>query len=226
MPTTPVPELSRLSLGSSMSPPARQRGRVSRAQPKGDVSSSEEESDPGSSASEDDDESPYIRSPSKLTYKIDGLEPKVQSAVRDSFKDPPEMTLQKCGQRGDVYAFQMTELVYRSIRIGSPESGLSSPQCSCEAASPCKHVLWLMDRLAKQTLYGHEPSAPLNLTPHGYAEEMGHPFQDISRFHLDILAESLHCELTPQDSDDDDDFRAQEAHELLVRALQAVERNP
>lgn len=218
MPTTPVSELSRLSIGSSMSPPARQRGRVSRAQPKEDVSSSEEESEPGSSASDDDDdESPYIRSPSKLTYKIDDLKPEVQSTVRDAFRDPPEMTLQMCGQRGDVYAFQMTELVYQSIRIGSADSEHPSPRCSCGAASPCKHVLWLMDRLAQQTLYDHEPGVPLNLTPHGYPEEMGHPFEDISRFHLDLLADSLHCELTPQDSDDDD-YRAQEAHELLASA--------
>ena len=200
-----------------MSPLARQRGRASRTQRKEEVSSSEE-SGTGSSASEDDDddESPYIRSPSKLVYKIDGLEPDVQSAVRDAFGDPPDMTLQVCGRRGDVYAFQMTELVYQSIRIGSPDSGIPIPQCTCGEKAPCKHVLWLMDRLAKQTLYAHDPNEPLNLTPGGYAEEMGHPFRDISKFHLDILADSLHCELTPQDSDDDDDLRAQEAHELLA----------
>ncbi|KAL2108345.1 hypothetical protein VUR80DRAFT_3947 [Thermomyces stellatus] len=197
-----------------MSPPARHRSRISRTQHKEEVSSSEE-SDSESSASEDD-ESPYVRSPSKLTYNIGDLDPETQSTVRDAFGDPPDMTLQVCGQRGNVYAFQMTELVYQSIRIGSPDSSLPVPQCTCGAASPCKHVLWLMDQLAKQTLYDYDADVPLNLTSHGYPEEMGHPFENISRFHLDLLADSLHCELTPQDSDDEDDLRAQEAHELLA----------
>lgn len=199
-----------------MSPPARQRGRASRTRQKEEVSSSEE-SESESSVSEDDDESPYIRSPSKLTYNIDGLHPRSQATARDAFGDPPEMTLQVCGKRGDVYVFQMTELVNQSIRIRTPKSNSLSPECSCGAESPCKHVLWLMDRLAKQTLYDQDPNVPLTLTPHGYPREMGHPFEDIEKFHLDLLADSLRCELTPQDSDDDDeDLRAQEAHELLA----------
>lgn len=224
MPTTPISELSRLSIGSSMSPPARQRGRASRTQQREDVSSSEESESDSSASEEEGEESPYIRSPSKLTYNIDGLDLEGQATARDAFGDPPQMTLQVCGQRGNVYAFQMTELVNQSIRISSPDSPSPSLQCSCGAASPCKHVLWLMDRLAKQTLYDQDPDVPLNLTPHGYPREMGHPFEDISRFHLDLLADSLHCELkNPEDSDsdsddddDDDGLRAREAHELLA----------
>lgn len=205
-----------------MSPPARQRGRSSRAQPRGDVSSSEEETDSGSSAPEDEDEDEdptFVRSPSKLTYRIDGLEPEVRSAVRDTFREPPIMTLQVCRQRGNVYAFQMTELVYQSIRIGSPNGSLPSPQCSCgQTSPPCRHVLWLMDRLAKETLYDRSSDAPLNLTPHGYPEEIGHPFHDISKFHLDLLADSLHCDVTDGDGDgdEDEDHRALEARELLA----------
>src|SRR3546814_12264201 len=48
-----------------------------------------------------------------LTYKIGGLQPEVQSAVRDAFEDPPKITLQYCRLKDDVYAFQMTELVPR-----------------------------------------------------------------------------------------------------------------
>ena len=199
-----------------MSAPVRHRTRGSRAQPKEEASSSEEESESGSSASEDDDESPCVQSPSKLTYNIHGLDREAQSKVRDAFRDPPEMTLQVCGQRGNVYAFQMTELVNQSIRIGSPDGSLPFPQCSCGESSPCRHVLWLMDKLTKETMYDHEPDVPLKLTPHGYPEEIGHPFQDISKFHLDLLADSLHCELTPQDSDSESDSRAEDAHNLLA----------
>ncbi|SPN96752.1 uncharacterized protein DNG_00272 [Cephalotrichum gorgonifer] len=232
MPTTPVAELRQLSLSGSMSPPPRPRGSSSRGQPKGDVSSSDEESDSGSSSPEDDEEPTVIRSPSKLMYRIDGLEPNTRAAVRDAFREPPNMALHFCVQRDNLYAFQMTELVYHTIRITPAGSARPYPQCSCRNTSPpCRHVLWLMDRLVKQTGYNRDPNAPLNLTPHGYPEEIGHPFQDISNFHLDLLADSLHCELTPtpgsqdDESDDDDEeeggdlsdsYRVQEARELLA----------
>jgi len=77
-----------------------------------------------------------------------------------------------------------------------------------------------MDQLSKQTLYNHDSDTPLTLTPAGYPAEIGHPFNDISNFHLDLLAESLHCEVVDDtDSDDEDDlndYRVLEARELLA----------
>lgn len=173
-------------------------------------------------SSSDESQVTVIRAPSRLTYKIDGLPEETQAAVRDAFREPPRIALQCCGIRDKMYAFQMTELKTMSIRIGSPDSNFPVPKCSCgKVDPPCRHVLWLLDQVVKHTQYGHNPHEPLTLKPEGYAEEMGDPFQDISTFHLNILADSLHCEVLTPDSDDHDDeapnpHRVQEARELLA----------
>ncbi|KAK1724611.1 uncharacterized protein BDZ83DRAFT_578425 [Colletotrichum acutatum] len=173
----------------------------------GGPSSSEPESDSDSSLVDDDDHS-VIRSPSKLVYKLDMLSHDARLRVREAFKDPPRLSLQYCRLRDDVYAFQMTELVPRSIRIGSPDSPFATPRCSCreqqqKAGSPCKHLLWLLDQLVKQTLYDHDPTSPLTMTADGYPEEIGDPFSDISAFHLDVLADGLRCDVVTPDSEED-----------------------
>ncbi|PKS06556.1 hypothetical protein jhhlp_007304 [Lomentospora prolificans] len=224
MPSTPTSELSQLSLGSSMPPTARRRSYASsRGQAREDVSSSEDESDSGTSmmGGDSDEEDPFlIRSPNRLTYKLNGLHPDVRSVARDTFQDPPKITLQYCRLQNNVYAFQMTELVHQSIRIGPPNSDQPHPHCSCnKTAVPCRHVFWLMDQLTKQTLYDHDVDAPLTLTPHGYPAEIGHPFDDISNFHLDLLAESLHCDMGEVDSDEEtriNEHRVLEVRELLA----------
>ncbi|KAK1691650.1 SWIM zinc finger protein [Colletotrichum godetiae] len=188
----------------------------------GGTSSSEPESDSDSSLVDDDDHS-VIRSPSKLVYKVDSLSPDARLRVREAFKDPPRLSLQYCRLRDDVYAFQMTELVPRSIRIGSPDSPFATPRCSCreqqqKAGPPCKHLLWLLDQLVKQTLYDHDPTSPLTMTADGYPEEIGDPFSDISAFHLDVLADGLRCDVVTPDSEEDsehtdsDDEAEEEEH--------------
>ncbi|KAF3344870.1 Protein TOXD [Verticillium dahliae VDG2] len=197
-----------------------------------DISEIESSSDPegDSEDSSAEDETPTIvRSPTKLTYKIDRLSDETRSTVREAFKDPPRLSLQYCRLQDDTYAFQMTEMVPRSIRIGSSESKFPTPRCSCgKQNGPCKHLLWLLDQLVKQTLYDQDPASPLTMTSKGFAEEVGDPFSSISDFHLDVLADSLRCRVVHPDSgndddddDDDDDedldpSRVQEARELLA----------
>ncbi|KAF3358143.1 hypothetical protein VdG1_02920 [Verticillium dahliae VDG1] len=197
-----------------------------------DISEIESSSDPerDSEDSSAEDETPTIvRSPTKLTYKIDRLSDETRSTVREAFKDPPRLSLQYCRLQDDTYAFQMTEMVPRSIRIGSSESKFPTPRCSCgKQNGPCKHLLWLLDQLVKQTLYDQDPASPLTMTSKGFAEEFGDPFSSISDFHLDVLADSLRCRVVHPDSgndddddDDDDDedldpSRVQEARELLA----------
>ncbi|PNH54001.1 hypothetical protein VD0003_g3449 [Verticillium dahliae] len=197
-----------------------------------DISEIESSSDPegDSEDSSAEDETPTIvRSPTKLTYKIDRLSDEPRSTVREAFKDPPRLSLQYCRLQDDTYAFQMTEMVPRSIRIGSSESKFPTPRCSCgKQNGPCKHLLWLLDQLVKQTLYDQDPASPLTMTSKGFAEEVGDPFSSISDFHLDVLADSLRCRVVHPDSgndddddDDDDDedldpSRVQEARELLA----------
>ncbi|KAF5006615.1 hypothetical protein FDECE_7010 [Fusarium decemcellulare] len=224
----PVSRFSKLSL-ESMRPETRSRARAeslaSQQQPYNDESSSDSALDSDSSdldddSSEyDDDEPSVVRSPTRLTYLVDHLPEATQDVVRDTFKEPPKIALQKCRRIDDTYAFQMTELVTRSIRIRAPEDGVSNLSCSCQHdKEPCQHLLWLLDQIVKQTLYDQDLSKPLKMNQHGYAEEMGDPFQKISNHHLDILADGLHCRTVTPDSEyanEPDVHRAQEAREIL-----------
>ncbi|KAJ4271891.1 hypothetical protein NW762_000600 [Fusarium torreyae] len=190
-----------------------------------DESSSESETDSDSSEFQDDrsdfdDEEPaVIRSPTKLTYLVDHLPENTQSMVRDTFKEPPKIALEKCRRIDDTYAFQMTELVTRSVRIRAQEDGTSNLSCSCQNdEQPCQHLLWLLDQIVKQTLYENDLSQPLRMNTTGYAEELGDPFKNISKYRLEVLANGLHCHLVTPDSEYDnepDTFRAQEAREIL-----------
>ncbi|KPM38963.1 hypothetical protein AK830_g7606 [Neonectria ditissima] len=182
-------------------------------------SSSESESD-SDDASDFEDESPaVVRSPSKLAYLIDHLPVSTQNAVRDAFKEPPRIALQKCRLINDTYAFQMTELVTRSIRIRASGDGTSQLSCSCgHDDEPCEHLLWLLDQIVKQTVYDQDAAKPLKMTNRGFPREMGDPFQNIARHHLDLLADGIHCQVVTPDSEYDnelDPYRAEEARELL-----------
>ncbi|KAH7170961.1 hypothetical protein EDB81DRAFT_636919 [Dactylonectria macrodidyma] len=181
--------------------------------------SSESESD--SDVSEFEDESlAVIRSPSKLTYLIDHLPKSTQDAVRDAFMEPPRIALQKCRRIDNTYAFQMTEVVTRSIRIRAPEDGASQLSCSCgQREEPCEHLIWLLDQVVKQTVYDQDTAQPLKMTNGGYPKEMGDPFQSIASHHLDLLADGIHCQIIDPDSEYDNEldlYRTQEARELLA----------
>ncbi|KAM0329926.1 hypothetical protein ACHAQA_004092 [Verticillium albo-atrum] len=227
--SAPVSKFSKLSLENMTSTPRSQPPQLPL-----DSSESESSSDPESDSDDStaEDETPtVVRSPTKLAYKLDKLSDEARSTVREAFKDPPKLSLQYCRLQDNTYAFQMTEMVPRSIRIGSVGSKFPTPRCSCgKQNGPCKHLLWLLDQLVKQTLYDHDPTSPLTMTSKGFAEEVGDPFSSISDFHLDVLADSLRCQVVHPDSGDDDDddegdtdgeddlnmSRVQEARELLA----------
>uniref|UniRef100_L2G0C4 Swim zinc finger family protein n=1 Tax=Colletotrichum fructicola (strain Nara gc5) TaxID=1213859 RepID=L2G0C4_COLFN len=159
-------------------------------------SSSESESESGSSSddamSEDDDddngegdEPDVVTSPSKLSYRLDRLSPEDRKRVRKTFKKPPQLSLKLCLLHDNHY--------------GATDS---------RDGLPCKHLIWLLDQVVKQTLYDHDPSSPLTMTPGGFPEEIGDPYNDISAFHSDVLADGLHVFNpdfgTGDDSDDSD----------------------
>ncbi|KAK3180200.1 hypothetical protein K4F52_008399 [Lecanicillium sp. MT-2017a] len=180
----------------------------------------------------DDDGSPkLVQSPTRLTYRLDELPEKTQFAVRDVFSEPPKIAIEHCRQLEDTYAFQMTELVTHSVRIRPSDSGRARLSCSCDKDSnekePCGHLLWLLDQLLKQTLYNHDHDEPLTMTRSGYAAEMGDPFQSIDKYHLNILANGLHCPVVGSASVDDDEAidveRVEESRELLSSLYSADE---
>lgn len=169
----------------------------------------------------DDEPVAFAKSPAKLVYTLDQLPARIRDAVRDVFMEPPNIALQQCLRIDDTYAFQMTELVTRSIRIRAPESGPDSLSCTCgEREVPCRHLIWLLDQVAEQTLYDRVGGSPLTMTTAGYAQEMGDPFESISQHHLDVLADGLHCRFLDANScfDDADEpcpHRVLESRELL-----------
>jgi hypothetical protein len=176
-----------------------------------------------SEMSDDDDElSVIVQSPTKLSYNVDHLPEKAQDAVRKVFDEPPTIALQQCRLIDDTYAFQMTELVTQSIRIRASGDGSSSHlTCSCGHGGddePCSHLLWLLDRLAKQMLYDYDYKTPLTMTGDGFAQELGDPFTAISEHHLDVLSDGLHCQVVDPEAISEDDmtsYRVQESRELL-----------
>ncbi|TFB04676.1 hypothetical protein CCMA1212_002650 [Trichoderma ghanense] len=188
-------------------------------------------SDPESCTDESEDEdelSMVVQSPAKLAYNIHHLPEKEQDAVRDVFGEPPAIALQQCRLIDDTYAFQMTELVTRSVRIRATGEGASRITCSCgrdesdgNALEPCSHLFWLLDRLTKQMVYDYDAKTPLTMTRAGSAEELGDPFTAIAEHHLDVLSSGLHCQVIDPESiyggeDELAAHRVQESRELLA----------
>ncbi|KAF7553283.1 hypothetical protein G7046_g7144 [Stylonectria norvegica] len=220
--SAPASRFSKLSINNMPPPESRSMSRPEASHHRPEEESSSSESDPESDNSDVDDEEEIpakVRSPTKLTYLVDHLPEATQTAVREAFMEPPRIALQKCRLINNTYAFQMTEMVTRSIRIRAPENGSSHLSCSCgESQEPCEHLLWLLDQILQQTLYDRDQDKPLKMTPGGFAQEMGDPFQNIAKYHLDILADGIHCQVaTPETEyhDEIDPYRAQESRELL-----------
>ena len=135
------------------------------------VADSENDSD---SDEEEYDEDDVYRSPyTKLAYNVEKLNEDTKGLIGDLFRSPPreetpQIVLELCGitPGGDTYAFQMKEIVRRTIRIGSPNSKFPSPHCSCTESGgpePCRHLLWLMDQITSLTVYEHNPEDELVL---------------------------------------------------------------
>lgn len=182
---------------------------------------------------EDEEEDGPVRSPlTDLFYNIDNLDDETQELVRELFREPapdetPPMVIEWCGISNDpdVYAFQLQEVVPRTIRIGSLTSRIPRPSCNCtgNASTPCRHLVWLMDQIAKQTLHDHHPDVPLVLDgATAFPRELGagglgqDAYSNIAAFHIDILANTLHCGAGPPVAGRPNLHRVREAREILA----------
>ncbi|KAK3328838.1 hypothetical protein B0H66DRAFT_2687 [Apodospora peruviana] len=235
MSVSPTTALSRLSLDcapTSNPQPESHMHPLHRSVSAQDSSQDSDESD----WDEDEDTRDVVCSPTGLKYNIAHLSPKTQKVVRELFNEtsidtPPQISLELCGikeadaENDDVfYAFQMHEVVPCSVRIGSRHSTrFSTPRCECPDARyrderPCKHLVWLFDKISKQTLFDHDPESELTLSESGYAQELGDPFQQISEIRLDVLADSLHCDISAPNCDTAPPNRARvkEAREMVA----------
>ncbi|KAL2198955.1 hypothetical protein P885DRAFT_31995 [Corynascus similis CBS 632.67] len=220
MSVSPSTRMSRLSLECTSATP-RTQGRMQAVRTGAPMSDSEHSSDTSDWEMEGDEEeegTDIVPSPTGFKYNISRLSPEARQVVRGLFnqtraKEPPQISLELCGIReedsegsGVFYAFQMHEVVPCSVRIGARDSArFSTPRCECpdaryRRASPCKHLIWLFDRISKQALFDHDPDSELTLTEFGYPEELGDPFDQISQIGLDILADDLRCDASEPDS--------------------------
>jgi len=187
------------------------------------MSGSDHPSDSSDWDAEDDDDdegTDVVSAPTGLKYNLSRLSPRTRQVAKGLFSqtasnDSPQISLELCGIReegpggdgGLFYAFQMHEVVPCSVRIGARDSArFSAPRCECPDARyrhvrPCKHLIWLFDKISKQALFDHDPEAELTLTEMGYPEELGDPHDQISQLGLGILADSLRCDTSEPDSD-------------------------
>ncbi|KAK1755155.1 hypothetical protein QBC47DRAFT_210736 [Echria macrotheca] len=238
MSRSPPLHLSKLSLQSTPSPAAQSGSPMQQPSLKSrpEYGSDDDESD----WEDEDDNGDTVTSPTGLRYKIGHLARSTQRVVRGLFNDqePPQIYLESCGIKEEedspdspiFYAFQMHEVVPCSVRIGSRESTRwSMPRCTCPDATyhgqrPCKHLVWLFDRISKQALLSQSPSSEFTLGELGYPEELGDPYRRISELRLDILADGLHTDMTSRNGDTASPSKARirEAREM-VAALAGVQ---
>lgn len=222
--TTPSFSTSSQLLASyPMSPPTARFSQLSldkmppttRLQSRGQQQEGEEELRSGSeveSEFEDDDPSAVIVSPSKLTYSLNELDEDTRDTVIDTFCDPPQMALKAYASRGQYVVFQVAEMLPCWIQAGAEDSPLYAvPTCGCGSNErPCRHLIWLFDQLSSQMLTNEGQT--LTMTREGYAAELGNPFSRISDFHIDMLADGLHCNPSSGPSP----RRIQETREILA----------
>ncbi|XDG07149.1 hypothetical protein ABKA04_006764 [Annulohypoxylon sp. FPYF3050] len=204
----PTERFKKLSL-ESMPPTTRLQSQRLRVED----SSSESETEPDF----DFDDDGYMTSPSDLRYSLDLLDDETRDNVTRAVEDPSQFVLRGC-QAGDGRClFLITEPVEYTIRTGVEESGYGIPSCTCESGergeSPCRHILWLFDQITSQVLGVQR--TPFTLSHHGFPTELGNPYDAISNFHLDMLADSLHCDVFGQ-SPDPNPRRVQETREILA----------
>ncbi|KAI2470014.1 hypothetical protein F4781DRAFT_430751 [Annulohypoxylon bovei var. microspora] len=204
----PTERFKKLSL-ESMPPVTRLQSQRLQAED----SSSESETEPDF----DFDDDGYMTSPSNLRYSLDLLDEETRDNVTRAIEVPSQFMLRGC-QAGDQRClFLVTEPVEYTIRTGTEQSGYGIPSCTCESGergeSPCRHILWLFDQITSQVLGVQRD--PFILSQHGFPTELGNPYDAISDFHLDMLADSLHCDVINQ-SAYPNPRRVQETREILA----------
>ncbi|OTB02123.1 hypothetical protein M426DRAFT_62868 [Hypoxylon sp. CI-4A] len=186
-----------------------------RQQQQQQVDDSSSKSDPELDFDIDDDG--YMVSPSNLRYSLDLLDEETRDNVTRAVEVPPQFVLRGCQAGDERCLFLITEPVEYTIRTGSDSSGYGIPSCTCESSergeSPCRHILWLFDQITSQILGVQR--GPFILTQHGYPTGLGNPYDAISDFHLDMLADSLHCDVVGQ-SADLNPRRVRETREILA----------
>jgi hypothetical protein len=212
MSPSPTERFSQLSI-ESMPPTTRSQSRTQQ-----DDSSTE--SDDKSVHSDHADN--CLRFPSELTYSLENLDSDLRQHVIDAVEELPQIVLQECVARDEHVMFQVSELMRFRIRTESKSSDRATPTCSCGDESPgrtpCRHILWLFDQITSQIFDNR--GEVLTLNSQGYSDLLANPYEMITDYHLDILADDLHSRVLKTASGAEDALynprRVQEVREILA----------
>ncbi|KAI0482336.1 hypothetical protein GGR56DRAFT_182046 [Xylariaceae sp. FL0804] len=219
--SSPSEPFSRLSLGS-MPPNTRSQSRLhpehQAEQPEGE----ESESDDGF---EVDEAAGIATFPSGLKYSLDHLAHDTRKSVMKSIEPSSKLVLRTCQSRGEDYLFLLSETIEFNVRMGTSKSRFALPSCSCHnedvnrslQQGPCRHTLWLCDQITSQMRPRSETSAtPYALGRNGFPENLGNMCDNIPDFKLDVLADSLRCDVHDGQWASPSPRRVQTAREILA----------
>ncbi|KAI1341510.1 hypothetical protein F5Y15DRAFT_358483 [Xylariaceae sp. FL0016] len=219
----PTEKFSQLSIGSTsggMSASAATRSAS--------VAASESEESGEHNYQPDDDsfdfdfdynkENDTVTFPSGLVYSLAKLDRVTRDAILESGNVSSKLVLRHCGSRADDYIFEISELVEYTVRTGRGKSPYTTPSCSCRQVEgqtsqqlPCRHTLWLSDRITSQMI-PHSDS-PIVMGLDGYPRGM---CDEVPNFKFDVLADSLQCDISVDGVPTLSPRRVQTAREILA----------
>ncbi|KAJ2986526.1 hypothetical protein NUW58_g4985 [Xylaria curta] len=158
---------------------------------------------------------------SGMRYSVHGLDTGTREAVVKALGTSSKLSLRGCSPRGQGYVFLVTETIEHHVRAPYASGPYDGPSCSCRQEEmsvglqhPCRHTLWLCDQILSQLV--PLPGDPYTWRIDGYTTKHGNVCDFIPDFHLDVLADSLHCEIMAGESLKPRPHRVQTAREILA----------
>ncbi|KAI1431148.1 hypothetical protein GGR50DRAFT_681098 [Xylaria sp. CBS 124048] len=164
--------------------------------------------------------------PSGMRYSVHGLDMGTRDAVIKALGPSSKLTLRGCSPRGQEYVFLVSETIDYHVRAPCGNDPYRSiydgPSCSCQQDErsiglqqhPCRHTLWLCDQVLSQMVPLPEDSYTWAID--GYTVEHGNVCDYISDYHLDVLADSLRCDIMTGETLKTRPRRIQTAREILA----------
>ncbi|KAI1828492.1 hypothetical protein F4861DRAFT_3207 [Xylaria intraflava] len=163
--------------------------------------------------------------PSGMRYSVNALDIGTRDAVIKALSPSSKLTLRGCSPRGEEYVFLLSETKEYHVRAprgsGPYYSSYDGPSCSCRQDErsvglqhPCRHTLWLCDQILSQMV--PLPRDFYTWAIDGYTAEHGNVCDYISDYHLDVLADSLRCDIMAGEPSKTRLRRIQTAREILA----------
>ncbi|KAI2628899.1 hypothetical protein GGS21DRAFT_526491 [Xylaria nigripes] len=162
--------------------------------------------------------------PSGMRYSVRDLDSRTRDAVVQALSPSSKLAIHGFSPRGQGYVFLLSETVEYHVTTptsdphGSPYHG---PRCSCQQGEerddrqlPCRHTLWLCDQVLSQM--APLPEDYYTWTTDGYTAEHGNVCDRIPDYQLDVLADSLQCDIMAGEMSKTRPGRIRTAREILA----------